>query len=48
MYTISTDKSRLDVAMIHRFLSEQSYWAKNIPLAVVRRAIEITAMKPYV
>lgn len=40
MYTISTDKSRLDVAMIHRFLSEQSYWAKNIPLAVVRRAIE--------
>jgi len=40
MYTISTDKSRLDVAMIHRFLSEQSYWAKNIPLPVVRRAIE--------
>lgn len=40
MYTISTDKSRLDVAMIHRFLSEQSYWARNIPLDVVRRAIE--------
>lgn len=40
MYTISTDKSRLDVAMIHRFLSEHSYWARNIPLDVVRRAIE--------
>jgi GNAT superfamily N-acetyltransferase len=40
MYTISTDKSRLDVAMIHRYLSEESYWAKNIPRDLVERAIE--------
>ncbi|MDQ6800034.1 MAG: GNAT family N-acetyltransferase [Acidobacteriota bacterium] len=40
MYTISTDKSRLDVAMIHRYLSEESYWAKNIPRELVERAIE--------
>jgi GNAT superfamily N-acetyltransferase len=39
MYTISTEKSRLDVAMIHRYLSEESYWAKNIPRGVVERAI---------
>jgi len=26
-YTISTDKSRLDVNMVHEFLSQRSYWA---------------------
>jgi len=40
MYTISTDKSRLDVGMIHRYLSEESYWAKNIPRDLVERSIE--------
>jgi len=40
MYTISTDKSRLDVAMIHRYLSEESYWAKNMPRDLVERSIE--------
>ncbi len=40
MYTISTDKSRLDVAMIHRYLSEESYWAKHIPRDLVDRSIE--------
>jgi GNAT superfamily N-acetyltransferase len=39
-YTISTDKSRLDVDYIHRYLSEASYWAKNIPVDVVRRSID--------
>jgi len=37
---ISTDPARLDVAMIHRFLSERSYWAQGRPLDVVRRAID--------
>ena len=37
---IDTDKSRLDVALIHAFLSQQSYWAANVPLAVVERAIQ--------
>ncbi|HLJ73296.1 MAG TPA: GNAT family N-acetyltransferase [Thermoanaerobaculia bacterium] len=40
MYTISTDKSRLDIGMIHRFLSEDSYWARNILREVVERSIE--------
>ncbi len=38
-YEISTDRSRLDIALIHRFLGA-SYWARNIPLAVVERSIE--------
>lgn len=36
---ISTDPARLDVALVHEFLSE-SYWAKGIPLETVRRSIE--------
>ncbi|MEJ6004934.1 GNAT family N-acetyltransferase [Paucibacter sp. AS339] len=37
---ISTDKSRLDLGLIHRFLSEQSTWALGIPLATVQRAVQ--------
>lgn len=28
-FTISTDRNRLQVAAIHEFLSEESYWAKE-------------------
>lgn len=38
-YTISTDKSRLDISVIHQFLSKDSYWAQNIPVELVQRAI---------
>jgi GNAT superfamily N-acetyltransferase len=38
--TISTDKSKLDIPLIHKYLSEDSYWAKKIPLNIVERAIE--------
>ena len=38
-YEVSTDKARLDIDLIHKFLSEDSYWAKNIPRAVVERSI---------
>lgn len=38
--TISTDKKQLDVAYIHAFLANESYWSKNIPLDVVLRAID--------
>ncbi|EJE51150.1 hypothetical protein PMI14_04214 [Acidovorax sp. CF316] len=36
---ISTDPAELDVALVHRFLSEQSTWARGIPLATVQRAL---------
>lgn len=39
MITISTDPSRLDVDLIHRFLSEESYWAAGIPRERVVRSI---------
>lgn len=39
-FLISTDKRKLDVALIHGFLSRESYWALNIPEAVVRQSIE--------
>lgn len=39
-YEISTDKSRLDIPFIHQYLSTTSYWAKNIPIDIVKRSIE--------
>jgi GNAT superfamily N-acetyltransferase len=40
MAEISSEKSRLDVTFIHRFLCDQSYWAANIPLELVQTSIE--------
>jgi GNAT superfamily N-acetyltransferase len=39
-YSISTDKEMLDLALIHDFLSNESYWAKGIPFEVVKRSVE--------
>lgn len=39
-HTISTDRARLDVPLIHRFLSEESYWAKGRSREKVERSIE--------
>ena len=38
-YRISTDPAQLDLPLIHRFLSQESYWARNVPLEIVQRAI---------
>jgi GNAT superfamily N-acetyltransferase len=37
---ISDDKARLDRPLIHRFLSQRSYWAKDAPMEIVERSIE--------
>ncbi|HEV2801359.1 MAG TPA: GNAT family N-acetyltransferase [Pyrinomonadaceae bacterium] len=39
-FTISTERARLDLTLIHEFLSESSYWAKGRPREVVERSIE--------
>lgn len=39
-WTVSTDRSRLDLGRIHRFLTERSYWAKGISRELVERSIE--------
>jgi len=35
----STDKSLLQVNVIHDYLSRESYWSKNIPLRLVEQSI---------
>ena len=37
---VSTDKSNLDIPLIHRFLAKNSTWARGIPLPTLERAIE--------
>jgi GNAT superfamily N-acetyltransferase len=39
-YEIDTDKRRLDLAAIHRFLSQEAYWAKDRTLEQTLTAIE--------
>jgi GNAT superfamily N-acetyltransferase len=36
---VSDDRARVDVAFVHAFL-RRSYWAEEVPLEVVERAIE--------
>src|SRR5262249_52152619 len=38
-YEISTDRARVPVAEVHRWLCDESYWAKGIPLDVVQTSI---------
>jgi N-acetylglutamate synthase-like GNAT family acetyltransferase len=38
-FVLTTDPARIDIDVVHRFLSEESYWAKGIPREVVERAI---------
>ena len=39
-YSISTDRARLDVPLIHEYLCNTSYWATGRSLEVVERSIE--------
>lgn len=38
-FLISTDPKKLQINVIHNFLSN-SYWAKNIPIEIVKKSIE--------
>ena len=38
-YTISDDPARVDVEAVHRYLSEESYWARGVPRDVVERSV---------
>lgn len=38
-YLFSTDKSKLQIPSIHAYLSNESYWSKNIPINIVEEAI---------
>jgi GNAT superfamily N-acetyltransferase len=39
-FELSTDRNRMDLAVIHDFLAHQSYWAKNISIEIVQKSIE--------
>jgi len=39
-YEISTDPARLDRELIHRFLSEEAYWARGRSREIVDRGID--------
>jgi GNAT superfamily N-acetyltransferase len=38
-FLVSTDPAKLDVEVIHRYLAEESYWARGMTLATLRRAV---------
>jgi GNAT superfamily N-acetyltransferase len=38
-FFVSTDKTKLDVKIIHQFLSTEAYWSKNIPYSTVEESI---------
>lgn len=39
-FVISTDTEKLDIDMIHDYLCNESYWAKNITVGIVKKSIE--------
>ena len=39
-YLISTDRERLDLAVVHKFLSEESYWSPGVSRARVERQVQ--------
>ncbi|MEZ5103929.1 MAG: GNAT family N-acetyltransferase [Draconibacterium sp.] len=40
MIQISNDKEKLDIQMIHQFLSKESYWAKERNIETIKLSIE--------
>src|SRR6266567_2878409 len=39
-YLISTDRNRLNVGIIHEFLSKRSYWAEGRSVDIVTRSLD--------
>jgi GNAT superfamily N-acetyltransferase len=39
-YEISTDRDRLDLDLVHMFLSEEAYWSPGVSRVTVERSIE--------
>ena len=39
-YLITTDKTKLNLKVIHNYLSNESYWSRNIPFEIVKASTE--------
>lgn len=46
-FYISTDKSKMDIEIIHKYLSEESYWAKGISKEIVEKSVAIRFVLVY-
>jgi hypothetical protein len=40
IFQISSDKSKLDLKIIHDYLSKESYWAKGRSMETIKRSVE--------
>lgn len=38
-YIVSTEKTRINIPIVHAYLANESYWVKNIPYETVEKAI---------
>lgn len=39
-FALTTERSKMDIAAIHDFLSNHAYWCKNIPIERVKLSVE--------
>ncbi|MDP1799734.1 MAG: GNAT family N-acetyltransferase [Bacteroidota bacterium] len=39
-HLFSSDKTKLQLDVIHNYLSKESYWAQNMPIELVKKSIE--------
>jgi N-acetylglutamate synthase-like GNAT family acetyltransferase len=39
-YTITTDKALMQPSAIHKWLTEESYWAKHVPFEIVKASFD--------
>ena len=39
-FFITTDSVKINLNTVHQFLSQESYWAKDVPIEIVKRSIE--------
>ncbi len=39
-HLFSTDKTKLQLDVIHKYLSKESYWAQNMPIDTIKKSIE--------
>jgi len=39
-YSISTDKSKINIELVHDYLCNHSYWAEGIPIETVKKSID--------
>lgn len=39
-YLFSTDRDKIDIVVVHQYLSRDSYWAQGIPIDIVQRSVD--------